>query len=86
MGWDNVQDMFRHLNSMAWGYQLEMERKMFSTVGEEYRCVLVRWDITRNRKREVLLETSNPKHMEAILLLLIKEAEAQAKANNVRGI
>jgi hypothetical protein len=89
MVWDKCQDMFRHLNSIAWGYQFEMERKMFATAGPEYRCVLVQWEnsaITRDRKRKVLLETSDPEHMEMVLLVLIKETEAQAKANNVRSI
>ena len=67
-----------------------MERKMFATAGPEYRSVLVQWEnsamATRDRKRKVLLETSDPEHMEMVLLVLIKETEAQAKANNVRSI
>ena len=89
MVWDKCESMFKHLNSIAWGYQFVTERKMFQTVGPEYRCALVQWEnsaITRDRKRKVLLETSDPEHMEMVLLVIIKEAEAQAKANNVRSI
>jgi hypothetical protein len=92
MPWDKCESMFKYLNSMAWGYQFMAERKMFATAGPEFRCVLVQWEdnplsnLARDRKRKVLLETSDPEHMEMVLLVLIKEVEAQAKANNVRSI
>ena len=92
MAWDKCESMFKYLNSMAGGYQCMAERKMFAGTGPEYRCVLVQWEdnslsnLARDRKRKVLLETSDPEHMEMVLLVIIKEAEAQAKANNVRSI
>jgi hypothetical protein len=82
MEWDKSQDMFRYLNSLAWGYQLNMEKRMFATAGAEYRASLIRWDnngITRDNKRVVLLETSDPKQLEAALLMLINEAETQRR-------
>lgn len=76
--WSRVESMFRHLNSMAWGYQLEMERKLFYDIeGDEYRATLVRWEHrqTPDHRRVLLVSTSDPKHMESVLLVLIREAE-----------
>jgi hypothetical protein len=89
MAWDKCEAMFKHLNKITWGYQFQAERKMFETEGPEYKCTLVRWErnITmRDNKRVVLVATSDPAQMEAALYMLINEAEAQAKANNVRSI
>ena len=79
--WDMVESMFKHLNSRAWGYQLVMEKKMFATqYGEEYRASLIKWTTTDiHRQRDVLLQTSDPKQMEAALFMLINETEAQIK-------
>lgn len=87
MQWDKVQDMFRHLNSMAWGYQLDMEKRMFATSGAEFRSTLIRWDsngLTRDRKRSVLVTTDDPKHMESVLLVLISEAQTSQRIGMVR--
>jgi hypothetical protein len=84
MQWDKCYDMYKYLKRMTWGYQFIAERKMFQVEGPEYRCVLVRWVHDLNmweKRREVLLETSDPKQMEVALFMLINEAEAQAKAN-----
>jgi hypothetical protein len=84
MQWDKCDSMYKYLNRMARGYQLIAERKMFQVEGPEYRCVLVRWvvdDVAFKRRRDVLLETSDPKQMEVALFMLINEAEAQAKAH-----
>ena len=70
--------MFRYLNRMVDGYQLEMERKVFYDIeGEEYRATLVRWEHrhTPDHRRVSLVSTSDPKHMESVLLVLIREAE-----------
>jgi hypothetical protein len=78
MKWDKAESMFRHLNRIAWGYQFIAERKMFQIEGPEYRCVLVKWVHDHNRwekRREVLLETSDPTQMEVVLFMLINEAE-----------
>jgi len=80
--WDKVQDMFRYLNGTTWGYQLEFQTKLFNTLGPSILCTLIRWEnnpITRDRKREVLLETSDHEQMEAALLMLINEAETQRR-------
>lgn len=80
MSWDKVQDMFRYLNRMRWGYQLEFQTKLFNTIGPNIMCVLIRWEnniITRDRKRVVLLETFDHKQMEAVLFMLINEAEQE---------
>lgn len=82
--WEKCEDMFKYLNRMTYGFQLEIHGKMFATRdGPEHRAVLVKWvsnSITRDTKREVLLETGDPKQMEAALFMLINEAEAAAKA------
>ena len=86
IAWDKCEAMFMHLKQLTWGYQLIAERRMFQTPGPEYRCVLVKWSsgvsaaVMQDKKREVLLETSDPEQMEAALFMLINEAEAQAKA------
>jgi hypothetical protein len=82
MEWDKAESMYRALNQLTWGYQFIAERKMFSTPGPEYRCALLKWTRLvneRESKREVLVETSDPAHMESVLFMLINEAEAQAK-------
>lgn len=85
MSWDKVQDMFRYLNRMRWGYQLEFQTKLFNTLGPNIMCVLFRWEnnsmtrVTQERRREVLLETSDHKQMEAVLFMLINEAEQENK-------
>jgi hypothetical protein len=76
MEWDKCEAMYMHLNRITLGYQFIAERKMFQTEGPEYRCVLVRWfGVADTRKREVLLETSDPTQMEVALFMLISEAE-----------
>ena len=79
--WEKCFNMHRHLNQMAWNYQFILEKKMFAVqFGPEYRCALVKWVSEKDeRRRDVLLETDDPKQMEAALLMLINEAEAQAK-------
>ena len=76
--WSRVEGMFRYLNRMVDGYQLEMERKVFYDIeSEEYRATLVRWEHrhTPDHRRVSLVSTSDPKHMESVLLVLIREAE-----------
>lgn len=85
MEWDKAESMYRALNQLTWGYQFIAERKMFQTAGPEYRCALLKWSsgvsaaVMQDKKREVLVETSDPAHMESVLFMLINEAEAQAK-------
>lgn len=80
MSWDKVQDMFSHLNRMVRNHQLEFQTKLFNTLGPNIMCVLIRWEnnpITRDRRRVVLLETFDHKQMEAVLFMLINEAEEE---------
>lgn len=89
--WDKAQDMHKYLRRMTYGYQLDFETKMFAIPdGEPYRCVLVRWEnalgSVSQRKREVLLETTDPAQMEAVLLMLISEAEIVEKAIKLRSL
>jgi hypothetical protein len=83
MQWDKCDDMFRYLNRISPGrYKFIAERKMFQVKAPEYRCVLVRWSATSDRRyRDVLLETSDPKQMQIALFMLINEAETQMKTN-----
>jgi len=85
MKWEKCELMHKHLNSISWSYQLQIERRMlFDAVHPEFRGVLVKWtpntSITRDMVREVLLETGDPEQMEAALFMLINEAEQAAKA------
>lgn len=84
MKWEKCELMHKHLNSISWSYQLQIERRMlFDAVHPEFRGVLVKWNnnqVTRDIVREVLLETSDPEQMEAALFMLINEAEQAAKA------
>lgn len=89
MAWEKCELMGKHLNRITYGYQVEIHAKMFvrnqtrSRVSE-YRGVLIKWmpnAVTRDMRREVLLDTDNPEQMEAALFMLINEAEAQAKAH-----
>lgn len=75
--WGRVEGMFRYLDQMVDGYQLIVERKMFNIEGDEYRAALVRWEHrqTPEHRRVLLVTTSDPKHMESVLLVLIREAE-----------
>ena len=78
MKWDKCEGMYKYLTKLVQGYQFIAERKMFQTDGPEYRCVLVRWVVDQvafERRREVLVETSDPTQMEVALFMLIKEAE-----------
>ena len=70
--WEVVINAHKFLQKYTIQYQLIMERSMFGG-GVEYRCVLVRWD--GNRARNVLFETTDPKHAESILAMLISEAK-----------
>ena len=84
MKWAKCEDMFKYLNRMTYGFQLEIHGKMFATQdGPEHRAVLIKWGnnpLTRDMKREVLLETCDPEQMEAALFMLINEAEQTQKA------
>ena len=76
MNWDKSQSMFHHLKKMtnpSSGYQLVFEQRMFySPLDKLFRCQLVQWrDDGLVRKRDVLLETTEPEQMEAALLMLI---------------
>ena len=92
--WDEVQDMFKYLNRMTWGHQITFESRLFSAPdAPKYRCTLILWESVPpkgnlagyDRKREVLLETSDPEQMEAALFMLISEAEAEHKAAKHKG-
>jgi hypothetical protein len=86
MKWAKCEDMFKYLNRMTYGFQLEIHGKMFATQdGPEHRGVLIKWvgnygSPVRDMQREVLLETGDPEQMEAALFMLINEAEQAAKA------
>lgn len=72
--WDIVHNAYRFLQKYTHAYQLVMERRMFGEV--EYRCSLIRWvDGNGNRMRDVLFETTDPKHAELMLTVLISEAK-----------
>ena len=85
MKWAKCEDMFKYLNRMTYGYQLEIHGKMFATQdGPEHRGVLIKWmsvgsGSTISTKREILLETFDPEQMEAALFMLINEAEQASK-------
>ena len=86
--WDEVQDMFKYLQRMTYGTQLNMERRMlYDALHPEYRAVLIRWaKVEGENQREVLLETTDPAQMKAALTMLISEAEPEYKAKKVRWV
>ena len=73
-----MQAMFNYFYRMTWGYQLSMETKLFSTLGEQYRATLVRFV---KAQREVILETCDPAQMEAALLMLIAAREDELRGS-----
>ena len=83
MNWDKSQSMFHHLQKMTnhTGYQLVFEQRMFySPLDKMFRCQLVHWRRDEAvRKRDVLLETTEPEQMEAALLMLIATFEDAMK-------
>ncbi len=84
MKWEKCELMAKHLNRITYNYQLHIEKRMlFDEFHPEFRAVLVKWEnnlLTRDMKREVLLETFDPEQMEAALFMLINEAEQTQKA------
>jgi hypothetical protein len=88
--WDEVRDMFQYLHKMIYDYQVTFESRMFhSDEYPQYRCTLIKWvnnKITRDMKREVLLETSDPAQMKAALTMLISEAEPEYKAKKISWV
>ena len=90
--WDEVRNMFQYLHRMTYETQLTFEARMFNS-GEypQYRCTLLRWDgsnkpLVESKRRNVLLETSDPAQMRATLFMLINEAEVEYKAQRVSMI
>ena len=86
MKWAKCEDMFKYLNRITYGFQLQIERRMlYDAVHPEFRGVLVKWvsvggGNAMSTNREILLETFDPEQMEAALFMLINEAEQAAKA------
>ena len=73
--WEIVFNAHKYLQKYVFNYQLVMERSMFGG-GVEYRCVLIRWEPKQGfNQRDVLFETTDPKHAESILTVLISEAK-----------
>jgi hypothetical protein len=80
--WDKAMYMYKYLHRMTFEYTLEFSQAMFSVTEPRFQCTLLRWEnaLGNKPKRNVLLETTDPAHMEAVLLLLISEAEVVDKA------
>jgi hypothetical protein len=82
--WDKAMYMYKYLHRMTFEYTLEFSQAMFSVTEPRFQCTLLKWEnglgSASERKRNVLLETTDPAHMEAVLLLLISEAEVVDKA------
>jgi hypothetical protein len=89
--WDKAMYMYKYLHRMTYEYTLEFSQAMFSVTEPRFKCTLLRWEkqgaLGDKPKRNVLLETTDPAHMEAVLLLLISEAEVVDKARrNQRAV
>jgi hypothetical protein len=85
--WEKTQDMHKYLRRMVYAYTLEFGQAMFSVTEPRFQCTLIRWENHGGgNKRDVLLETSDPAQMEAVLLILISEAEIVEKANKLRSL
>ena len=73
MAWDKPRAMFDYLTKISWSYQLEFQSKLFNGIeGPDIIAVLIRWE---DRKRNLLLQTSDPKQLEAALTMLISEVQ-----------
>lgn len=74
--WEVVTNAYKFLQKYTQKYQLVMERSVLGG-GVAHRCVLVRWDVdaTFARRREVVMQTLDPKHAELVLSVLISEAK-----------
>jgi hypothetical protein len=84
INWDKVQDMYKYMRRFGARYQLLMERRvLYSAIEPEFRAVLVRWDappqLVGSARREVLLETTDPARMEAVLSMVIATLEDEKK-------
>jgi len=94
MSWDKTQNMFRHLSTMDYRYQLTFETNVLAnSLAPAIRCSLIRWDDRRvsvggvgprTSERQVILQTSDPKPMEAALFMLINEAEQEMKNGQIQ--
>ena len=75
--WEVVINAHKYLQKYVLNYQLIMERSMFNGGKPvEIRCVLIRWEPKQGfNQRDVLFETTDPKHAELILTVLISEAK-----------
>lgn len=62
-------------------HQIIFGRSMFGA-GVEYNCTLIKWgEIPQHaQKREVLFETTDPKHAESILTMMLSVAEEEFRA------
>jgi hypothetical protein len=81
---DLLTDRIRKTNG-HYLYQIVFGRSMFG--GVDYNCTLVKWGESKwgepysvSRKREVLFETTDPKHAEAILTMMLSVAEEEFRA------
>lgn len=80
--WDKVRDMFAYLNKTIWGYQLTFEGNVLANSLEpSIRCSLIRW---YDQRRDVILQTTDPKQMEAALFMLISEHEQEVKNGKIQ--
>jgi len=72
----------RRLKSLAPSYQLIYSRRMFDVAFmEEFQFTLVRWEnnpITWEKKRHLILETTDLEQMESALFMLINTEEEDA--------
>ena len=74
----------RRLKSLNSNYQLVISRRMFDVAYmEEFQFTVAKWDNDpnlREKKRYVLLETTDLKQTESALFMLINTEEADANA------
>lgn len=73
--------MFEYLHGLRFTsaefYQILFETSMFG-VPPLYRCALVKWH--PDKRREVLIESTDHKQVEAVLTMLISIAEEEKRA------
>jgi hypothetical protein len=93
MSWDKVQDMWRHLHALCWTYQLTFDTNVLAnSLAPSIRCSLIEWESVPQRgsfvgfdqRRNTILQTTDPKQMEAALFMLINELEQEIKNGQIQ--
>lgn len=86
---EKLEWLERRLKRLNPAYQLVISKRMFALANmEEFQFTVAKWDndpTLRDKKRYVLLETTDLEQMESALFMLINTEEADAKVHRAMG-